>query len=378
MDIKERLIGLKHAIFTRLTYLIPKKKGLIIFYPTHNKSGFSGNLRSFFVYMNSSPECKKYVPVWCTNNKETYDLLQAQGYRVIRNKAEIHLQLLRAQHIIQDSTHILLTGNISIIQLWHGNGFKNSALLDMTNSLEMRALLKEAYKHYRIIAASSKAHQELMIQSFDNENVCIVGSPKNDVFYEGPELVSQIKREHGLEKYSKIFAYTPTFRDIGAFDPFPPEFWRALNVWLERNNAVFLVKKHPWDKTLTIPDEFEYIKDCTNTFSDAQDLLLVADVLISDYSAIVTDFAITGKPIIYYFHDYDNYTDIRSFYYDLKTVLPGPFVYDSKSLLACIQDLSWFSDPAYQVEFHKFLERFHTYMDGNSSRRVFEEMEKLH
>jgi CDP-glycerol glycerophosphotransferase (TagB/SpsB family) len=377
MDIRARLQGIKHSFFTRLSYLIPKRKGLIIFYPTHNRSGFSGNLKSFFIYLNSCPERSRYLPIWCTDNQETYDLLKSQGYRVTKNKIDNYLQLLRAQHIIQDSTHILLTGNFSIIQLWHGNGFKNSALLDTTNTLEMRALLRKAYKHYRIIAASSKVHQELMIRSFENENVRIVGSPKNDVFYEGPQLVDKIKKEYGLEKFSKIFAYTPTFRDIGAFAPFPQQFWDVLNPWLIENNAVFVVKKHPWDKTLVIPENFENIKDVTTTFSDAQELLLVADVLISDYSAIVTDFAITGKPIIYYFHDYENYTDIRSFYYDLKKVLPGPFVYDSKSLLACIQDLSWFSEPDYQVEFKKFLTTFHTYMDGNSSRRVFQEMEKL-
>jgi CDP-glycerol glycerophosphotransferase len=377
MDIIKGLQEIKHSVFTRLSYLIPKQKGLVVFYPTHHKSGFSGNLKSFFTYMNSAPECSRYTPVWCTDNKETYDLLKSQGYQVIRNKADVYLQLLRAEHIIQDSTHILLCGNFSIIQLWHGNGFKNSALLDTTNSLEMRALLRKAYKHYRIIAASSKAHQELMIQSFENENVRIVGSPKNDVFYEGPGLIAQIKKQYGLEGYTKIFAYTPTFRDIGAFDPFPARFWEDLNLWLVRHNAVFVVKKHPWDKTLVVPDHFGHIKDFTTTFSDAQELLLIADVLISDYSAIVTDFAITGKPIIYYFHDYDNYTDIRSFYYDLKAVLPGPFVYDSEHLLACIQDLSWFDDPGYQVEFQKFLTTFHTYMDGNSSRRVFQEMEKL-
>jgi CDP-glycerol glycerophosphotransferase len=360
-----------------LTYIVPKQKGLVVFYPTHNKGGFSGNLKSFFLYMNTSLEAKNFKGVWCSSNGETYKELKSKGYQVIKNKLNIHYHLLKAQHIIQDSTHIMLVGKLSIIQLWHGNGFKNSALLDERNSLEMRQLMKKAYEQYAFIAASSPEHQELMIRSFENEKVLIVGSPKNDVFYEDPAQVDVIKSKYGLSKFDKILAYTPTFRDVGDFNPFDGQFWEALNDWLVANNTLFAVKKHPWDETLVIPDGYDHIRDVSSIMPDVQELLLISDVLISDYSAIVTDFAITGKPIIYYFHDYERYTSIRSFYYDMMEVLPGPFLYDSNSLLTYIKDLSWFSEPAYQQRFRKFLATFHTYMDGNSSKRVFEEMKKL-
>lgn len=371
------VLKLKHTLFTRLTYLVPKQKGLVVFYPTHNKKGFSGNLKSLFLYLNECADRDQYTAVWCTNNDETYKELKSQGYQVVKNKLEVHYQLLKAEHIVQDSTHIMLVGNLSIIQLWHGNGFKNSALLDETNSEEMREQLRRAYKQYRFIAASSPAHQELMIRSFENERVLILGSPKNDVFYNDPGLVEGIKEKYGLSRFDKVFAYTPTFRDTGDFNPFDERFWAELNDWLVANNAVFTVKKHPWDKTLEIPTQYEHIKDLSEAIPDVQDLLLVSDVLISDYSAIVTDFAITGKPIIYYFHDYEQYISIRSFYYDLMEVLPGPFMYNSEDLLNFIRDLSWFYKPEYQEKFQTFLATFHTFMDGNSSRRVFEEIKKL-
>jgi CDP-glycerol glycerophosphotransferase len=367
----------KHFIFTYLTYLIPKKKGLVLFYPTHNKKGFSGNLKSFFLYLNRCDDCADYKAVWCTNNERTFTLVRSMGFSVIKNLFLIHYYLLRAEHIIQDSSHMMLVGNLSIIQLWHGNGFKNSALLDGSNPPKKRRHLKRAYKQYAFIAASSPEHRDLMINSFENERVRIVGSPKNDVFYEDPTLAGQLKLEYALSNFDKVYAYTPTFRDTGGFEPFNPLFWENLNRYMLDNNAAFVVKKHPWDETLVIPSHYPNILDLTEEFSDVQELLLLTDVLISDYSAIVTDFAITGKPIIYYFHDYNNYTDIRSFYYDLMEVLPGPFIYNPEDLLEHIEDLSWFEEPEYQQKFQKFLATFHTYMDGNSSRRVFEEMQKL-
>jgi CDP-glycerol glycerophosphotransferase len=368
---------LKHSIFTQLSYIVPKQKGLVVFYPTHNKSGFSGNLKSFFLYLNSCAECKEYTAVWCTNNDETYRYLKEKGYQVIKNILDVHYHLLKAEHIIQDSTHVMLVGKLSVIQLWHGNGFKNSALLDETNSPEMREHLRKAYKQYAFLAASSPEHKQLMIKSFDNEKVLIVGSPKNDVFYDDPAQIAGIKAQYGLSKFDKIYTYTPTFRDTGDFNPFDARFWEELNTWLVANNVLFAVKKHPWDKTLIIPEQYEHIKDLSNTFADVQELLIISDLLISDYSAIVTDFAITGKPILYYFHDYAQYTSIRSFYYNMMEVLPGPFIYNSDSLLSYIKDLSWFAEPEYQQKFQKFLATFHTYMDGNSSKRVFEEMKKL-
>lgn len=376
MGIEFRL-RVRRILFTWLSYIIPKQKGLIVFYPTHNKSGFSGNLKSFFIYLNNCPERSNYKAVWCTNSDETFKMLKQQGYEVVSGRFDVNFKLLRAQHIIQDSTYTWLLGNFSIIQLWHGNGFKNSALLDTSNSAEKLVLLRKIYKQYKMIAAASEEHKQLMIRSFENEHVVIVGSPKNDVFYEDPALIQKMKAQHNLSHFNKIYAYTPTFRDSGAFDPFTGDFWEKLNTWLQANNVAFVVKKHPWDKTLEIPDGYSNIMDMSTQFSDAQELLLISDLLISDYSAIVTDFAITGKPIIYYFHDYEEYTKIRSFFYDMKAVLPGPFVQDSETLLKYIQDLSWFTEPDYQVKFQKFLKTFHTYMDGDSSKRVLEVMKKL-
>lgn len=377
MGIRLLLLQLRRVLFTWLSYLIPKQAGLIVFYPTHNKTGFSGNLKSYFIYLNNCTEKSKYTAVWCTNNASTYHLLKSQHFKVVKNRLAVHYKLFRAEHIIQDSTYTWLIGNFSIIQLWHGNGFKNSALLDTNNSPKKLVLLKKAYSQYKMIASSSKAHQDLMIQSFENENVAIVGSPKNDIFFEDPAVFLEIKKRYGLDQFDKIYAYTPTFRDKGEFDPFTDQFWKDLNTWLEENNVAFIVKKHPWDKTLKVPDNYQNILDLSERIGDSQELLLISDLLISDYSAIVTDFAITGKPILYYFHDYDNYTKMRSFYYDLKTVLPGPFIYDSETLLSHIKDLNWFTEPSYQLQFQRFLRTFHTYMDGNASRRVLKEMEQL-
>jgi len=360
-----------------LSNTVPKKKGLLVFYPTHNKSGFSGNLKSFFIYMHNHTSRQDYQMIWCTNNTETYNRLSKLSYRVIMNKIIIHWQLLRANYIIQDSTYTWLIGNFPVIQLWHGNGFKTIALLDKSNPPAKLESLRTTYANYRLIAASSDQDKTYLLPSFENENIYVVGSPKNDIFFQEQHLNEDLKSKYGLESYKKVFAYTPTFRDSGDFDPFSPAFWASLNNWLQSENYVFVVKKHPWDKTLVVPDQLSNVKDYTSKVDDVQELLLVTDVLISDYSAIVTDFSITGKPILFYIYDYDNYIKLRDFYYDLKTLLPGPFLYDDDTLLQHLQDMSWFDTEAYQAGYNRFRGTFHKYLDGHSCKRVFEAMKRI-
>ena len=371
-----RLIKIRRLLFKFLSIAIPKQSGLLVFYPTHNKNGFSGNLKSFFVYMHNRPE-KDFQMIWCTNNIETYNMLKALNYRVVMNKLMVHYQLLRAEFIIQDSTYTWLIGNFSIVQLWHGNGFKTIALLDKTNPPAKLPLLREAYSHYRLIAASSDQDKNYLIPSFENNNVYVVGSPKNDIFFQDNILNQKLKANYELSSYDQIYAYTPTFRDFGAFDPFSMDFWEALNQWLLSRNYIFVVKKHPWDKTLVIPGNFSNIRDYTTKINDVQELLIITDVLVSDYSAIVTDFSITGKPILFYIHDYDTYTQMREFYYDLKTLLPGPFIYDSDTLLKALKDRSWFEKEEYQEQYTRFRGTFHKFLDGNSSKRVLEKIKQI-
>src|SRR5699024_4605719 len=146
----------------------------------------------------------------------------------------------------------------------------------------------------------------------------------------------------------------------------------------EANNAVFVVKKHPWDRHLKVPQNLKNIIDLTHEIADVQELLVITDSLITDYSGIMTDFAITGRPILLYTYDLEEYlANCRTFYYDIKEILPKPFIYEEKELLDKIKDSAWQQDPEVQESYKKFQQKFHQYLDGNSSKRVMEEIKKL-
>jgi CDP-glycerol glycerophosphotransferase len=105
---------------------------------------------------------------------------------------------------------------------------------------------------------------------------------------------------------------------------------------------------------------------------DIQEVLIHSDILITDYSSVCFDFALTGRPIIYYPYDFGDYLQYsRKFYIDYFTEMPGPFAKNARELLDLIVNWNnWFEDYDYQVKYQKFIQRFQTYKDGNSCDRL--------
>ena len=282
---------------------------------------------------------------------------------------------------IIDATETKYTNwNLRIIQLWHGTGFKNIGLLNDLNINNDNVIntLKKNYSKYKLVVATSVSDRERKVESFGVKNVVITGSPRNDIFFDFSITADTIKSKNNLNKYNEIISYTPTFRDFETFAPFSNRFWEKLNEYLILNNTLFIVKKHPWDEYLSIPNCYSNIKDMSNIFIDVQELLLITDILISDYSGIMTDFALTNKPIICFMYDWEEYANTcRTSYYDLSSILPKPFVYQEEELLDRIMSRKWLKEDQYIKSYDSFRNMFHKYLDNSSCKRVMAEITKI-
>jgi CDP-glycerol glycerophosphotransferase (TagB/SpsB family) len=70
---------------------------------------------------------------------------------------------------------------------------------------------------------------------------------------------------------------------------------------------------------------------------DIRDLYLAADAMVTDYSSTMFDFAITGKPLLFFTYDLEYFRDeLRGFYFDLAEVAPTPLLHTSKELVDAI------------------------------------------
>ena len=107
-------------------------------------------------------------------------------------------------------------------------------------------------------------------------------------------------------------------------------------------------------------------------YPDAGDLLLAADVLVTDYSSLSFDFASTGRPIVFFTPDLEGYRDeIRGFSIDFEADAPGPLLRTTDEVIEALRDLDAFRQaPAERYE--SFVARYCTLADGDASARVVE------
>jgi CDP-glycerol glycerophosphotransferase len=136
---------------------------------------------------------------------------------------------------------------------------------------------------------------------------------------------------------------------------------------------VLLIRRHP-----NVVDEIRgagngFVYD-VSTYPDMADLLAITDVLITDYSSVMFDFALTGKPIVYYAYDMDLYRDkIRGFYFDLVPQAPGPVVTTEDALVEALLHRDDLRED-YAERYRAFRQTYGHLEDGHATDRVLQRL----
>ena len=137
---------------------------------------------------------------------------------------------------------------------------------------------------------------------------------------------------------------------------------------------ILALRLHPKIKKFysgEISSEEQYI-DCSD-YPSEQEQPLISDILITDYSSIMIEFALLNKPIIFFTYDFESYlTEERGFYFDFKSSVPGPVVYDSNQLIDVIKSNSFDEN-----KISEFVKTQFNEIDGQSSKRVVDYLMKL-
>jgi CDP-glycerol glycerophosphotransferase len=204
------------------------------------------------------------------------------------------------------------------------------------------------------------------------------GYPRNDVLNspDRDRIRAELRAQLGIADGATAVLYTPTWRDDLVFagdggpqHTFPldlADFARALG-----EDHVLLLRLHQMVSDRLELDEGSPILD-VSAYPDIRYLYLAADVLVTDYSSTMFDFAVTGKPIVNFTYDLDYFSDtLRGFYFDLAEAAPGPLLATSDEVLAAIAELArrpWEPTPAYT----RFQQTFCSLEDGHATERVLD------
>jgi CDP-glycerol glycerophosphotransferase len=208
------------------------------------------------------------------------------------------------------------------------------------------------------------------------------GYPRDDILArpDRDELSAQLKRRLGIPEDKRTVLYAPTYRDHMVDRR--GRYRLDLHLDLERlkqavgDDTVVLFRKHHYvvDQVPTDPDGF--VRDLSK-YPDGTELLLAADVLLTDYSSMMFDFANTGRPMLFFTYDLDAYGDeIRGFYVDFVETVPGPLLRTTDDVVAALGDLDGVQ-ARYAERYAAFRQKFCELDDGNASARVVDRIFEL-
>ena len=174
-----------------------------------------------------------------------------------------------------------------------------------------------------------------------NGEIMEKGYPRNDIYFKASiSDIVETKKKLGIDHKKRIVIYAPTFRDNGEMSCYGLDGDTLLQRLKEKTGESWclLVRSHPNLFGKALP--FAYTDDIIDVtrYADAQQLFLIADLLITDYSSIMIDFLLMKKPVLLFATDESSYIQqrgIRPEYYQL----PFPHSKDNEELLENLQKL---------------------------------------
>lgn len=258
------------------------------------------------------------------------------------------------------------------LQTWHGLALKRIEK-DAEDKLE------SGYARY---AARDSAQTDVIISNcahmtkiyktgfwYDGE-VPEFGSPRNDMLFEDPAPYREKVRAHfGLPADRKLVLYGPTFRADHSTDAYRIDADSLRAALKDRFGGewTLLARLHPAVESLAA-DVFSYDGKtvCNATpYPDIMELLAACDCVVTDYSSLMFDFAITGRPCFQFATDLQAYRKDRNFYFPLSE-LPFPCAEDNAALA---ENIRGYSADTQKARWETFNRDFGLVEDGHASER---------
>lgn len=258
----------------------------------------------------------------------------------------------------------------TVLQTWHGTPLKKIAL--NRPGLGVRTVLATIRERSRwSILLSQNPHSTRVFRSAYAflGPVWQEGYPRDDALVAGD--AASVRSRLGIADDVTVLLYAPTWRDDR------PEHIDHLDVAAFTDalgpGYVTLIRGH--SRTLQPGRDVRAsnVLDVTG-YPDVSELFLVADALITDYSSVMFDFSVTGKPIFFFAPDLDHYRqELRGFYFDLDAAAPGPVVRDAHELVELVRARTEVA--AQYVELYReWRERFNPRDDGHAAERIVQRL----
>lgn len=272
--------------------------------------------------------------------------------------------------VILDYNNFVANGfkrkGVTILQLWHATGaikkFGNDTFRDYP------------LEGYDALIVNSEAFIPFYSSAFNMQSsqIYVTGIPKTDRLFNQEKITGDKEMLYQMFpqiKGKKVILYAPTFRGklFHGFNDLQVDLGKVVDKL--NDDYIILYKMHPLVSHMSF-ENHERLINCNHL--SIRKLFSIADILISDYSAIIYDFSVFEKPMIFYTPDLEAYKERVGIYIDYENEIPGPICMNEQQLIDILLKNE------YDLEkVRMFKHKYFTYFDGQSTKRVTELIDKL-
>ena len=267
------------------------------------------------------------------------------------------------------------------IQTWHGGFGVKFIEKEIESFLSPKYILSSKHDSSitDLILSGSEFQTKVIKDAFwyDGE-IFKKGIPRNDIFFSvTEEKVSLLKEKYGFQKSDRIVMYAPTFRDDNSSEAFGLDTTMLLKALEERTGFRWklIIRLHPVASQYR--GLFQYDNQIVDGsgFPDSQELLVMSDLLITDFSSVMMDFAIMKKPVFLFITDLEQYIrncrDVRPIFYQL------PFALAHSNIELC-NVIKVYDESKYQQGLKSFMDdHYQSYDDGHASEYVVDRIKSV-
>ncbi|MEW1955060.1 CDP-glycerol glycerophosphotransferase family protein [Terrabacter sp. NPDC080008] len=311
----------------------------------------------------------------------------ADGTAVVPDGAETVVVGTR-EHLraLETSRHLVANNNFpffyrkhadqTYLQTWHGTPLKKIGRHVPAGNLSLsyRGLMVREARAWDLLLAQNDFASTVLPDALGFEGeVLNLGYPRNDLLTTGSEADrARVRERLGVSGDARLVLYAPTWRD----DVRTASGGYAMVNHLELDvvsrafggDSVLLVRGH--SNTPGLGQSVAANVVDVSRYPDITELMLVADVLITDYSSVMFDFIGTGRPMLFLTPDVAQYAGTtRGFYLDFAEIAPGPLLSSTDSVLQTLTSLGQI-EATYRERYTAFRERFAPRDDGKAAARV--------
>lgn len=406
MDLKKKVKRVAHISEVAMTYRYSDLKKTreyyirhydqatvddqVVLYEARDGQSMTDSPLAIFRYLSSHAQYQYLQHVWVVTDDSPENLakmvanvpsdVQSKIIWVKRNTIAYAKWLLKAKFLITNSTFQSFWHKKPAqvyLNTWHGTPLKYMGYDIPGSKTSLKNVQRNLLMANYIISPNAHTSHVFLdrykLNGLYQGEVLEGGYPRIDLTYahEQKSTLAYLQQSGvQLDLTQLIVMYTPTWKGTSITNPSGSiqQIYEEIKQLKQLNpDKNILVKVHPYAYPLAkrheglrpylVPDEM-----------DANLILGITDVLITDYSSIFFDYLVTDKPVIFYAWDHELYSSYRGMYFD-DNELPGPILDDIESVGHALQHTNQISEH-YQHKYQQIKEKVVPYDDGQVTTRI--------